>query len=106
MLDAPLDLQQKAAPARLWLWALLKQDTPCRNLASLGPGAFKGTLPADLQKLDAVTALHLEAAGFHGCVCSKLAVHQRPGLKALCSSARSFSVARVFVRGGVISLYR
>ena len=32
----------------------------------LGPGIFKATLPADLQKLGAATVLHLEGAGFHG----------------------------------------
>ena len=37
-----------------------------RNTAVLGPGTFKSTLPADLQKLSALTALHLEGSGFHG----------------------------------------
>ena len=44
----------------------LSFSTVYRNLAQLGPGVFKATLPADLQKLSAATVLHLEGSGFHG----------------------------------------
>ena len=37
----------------------------------MGPGSLKGTLPEELQALDAATVLHLEGVNFHGTLPSK-----------------------------------